>query len=138
VSGQDGLDLAAVLAEHEGHGPNCLVRPAWDLQSEPCLPYRLAALALNLQGKVARVEAAAQVAVMPNREKEPGGWRRGEDSALRRVLAALADPTPTATCPKVTPFKAYTEETCSRPEGHAGGCLFTSHDGRTPLEVMPK
>ena len=64
---QDDLDLAAVLAEHASvHRPwgavqcrECVVDEGYEAGPSPwpCLPYRLACLALDLQGKVTRVEA---------------------------------------------------------------------------------
>ena len=56
----DGLDLAAVKGRHEG--PHyCLRSDDWServIAAEgPCLPYRLASLALDLHSKVARVQA---------------------------------------------------------------------------------
>ena len=50
-SEQDDLDLAAVLAEHTG-GHECVGGFRRRYAPGECLPYRLARLALDLQGKV--------------------------------------------------------------------------------------
>lgn len=59
---QDGLDPAAIMVEHrgneiEGCGPDLFCIECDDVEW-PCLPYRLAALALDLQGKVCPVPCA--------------------------------------------------------------------------------
>jgi hypothetical protein len=91
------------------------------------------ALALDLQGKVARVEE--------NRVEElseawdEGKRASGTDNPYRLGLCShgrtdpawcddcLADPTPAARCPQQTPFAALSEPTCTRPEGHEGAHL---------------
>lgn len=137
TAGQDGLDLAKVQAEHQYHrgGPDggCVLTGRHNT-TDRCLPYRLAALALDLQGKVARVEAARTPHTV--QWKDSGIW--GYAYSPSEIDAALADPTPAARCPQQTPFEALSEPTCTRPEGHEGAHLFTSYDGKTPLEMMPK
>jgi hypothetical protein len=62
------LDLAAIMAAHEGHYPTphgemcrrCAEDDGFDLgQSWPCVPYRLAELAQEQAATIARVEALA-------------------------------------------------------------------------------
>ncbi len=77
---QDGLNPVKVKALHEGaHDCSGVYRvTAGDLS---CVPYRLAALALDLQGKVARIEAQAE------------RWEssRSYPAFGRTIRAALAD-----------------------------------------------
>ncbi len=83
---QDGLDLARVKAAHAKHGDVCSWRA--DREELHCLPYRLAALALDLQGKVARVDALAD-------DCYSSSWKYGDktgEAEARRIRAALADP----------------------------------------------
>ena len=100
----------------------------------------LTALALDLQGKVARVEALALMFREHAAKKEPvyGPQKAHLPWVAAKIDEALADPTPAARCPQQTPFVALSEPTCTRPEGHEGAHLFTSYDGKTPLEMMPK
>ncbi len=49
---QDDLDLAALIVEHTH--PHCCIDGSEWAGEEDCLPYRLATLALDLQGKVTR------------------------------------------------------------------------------------
>lgn len=134
TAGQDGLDPAKMMRDH-ARSHWCTPDPAkaavWvNAPDQGCLPYRLAALALDLQGKVARIWSEGYDA-------------GGDDEVYRRRYGHtknpyLADPTPAALCPKVSPLEALTDRTCKEPAGHAGPCLFAGHDGRTDLEVMPK
>lgn len=173
---QDGLDPAKVQIEHEGHRQRhrmCLMKHPEDSPNDHCLPYRLAALALDLQGKVARVEAALgapvppghevvkrvraalrPAGVVPGAEKAvvsdggdgglPGKAEPKPDHAATTSAKSTARPSlssaerPATRCPQQTPFEALSEPTCTRPEGHVGAHLFTSYDGKTPLEMMPK
>lgn len=122
---QDGLDPAKLMRAHRrGEGGFCRIPSC---RSWPCLPYRLAALALDLQGKVARVEAL---------HREHFCEACATDFGPCKTRAAIVDPTPAALCPKASPLEALTDRTCAKPDGHAGPCLF--NDGRTDLEVMPK
>lgn len=149
---QDDLSPAAIMAAHvavnssalwcrrcSGGGPG----RAW-----PCEPYRLAQALSQAQSELERIAShtrdaydqrdAAQEALAASEAKVARVEALADvhrEGYLIRIALADSPPSP---CPRETPFKSYTEPTCSRPEGHAGGCLFRSHDGRTPLEVMPK
>ena len=149
---QDGLSLDRVKTEH-GNQPHICQSAYW-ASGEPCLPYRLAVLAEQWEAEFIEArndsrDASARARKWRARAERTEAkvarvnfladeWRSADLVRVSQIDGALADSTPVARCPQETPLEALSEPTCNRPEGHEGSHVFTSHDGKTPLEMMPK
>lgn len=111
---------------------------AWPCDIAWLLAERDALLSKVARVEVQRDEARARAVMLRNivdKTDEALQWLPYDDCLIRYDNN---EPTTTARCNQQTPFNAYTEQQCSKPLGHEGAHVFTSLNGRTPLEVMPK